>query len=210
ITDRLAYPNLLEDVASVLSSLHNIEREVESDTGEVYIMRINPYRALDGTTEGAVVTFIDNTVQHRAREEVNAARMAAESANVAKGTFLSTLSHEFRTPLNAILGYADLLMLEDVTPSQEQKVGRIRAGGWHLAAMIEEILSFAKLDGGHEVVDAEPMDARLIAREAASLIEPAAVAKGLAFELDAGDERLDIITDPGKARQILMNLCSNA
>ena len=210
ITHRLRHENLMEDVASVLASLENIEREVESDTGEFFIMRINPYRALDGATEGAVLTFIDNAAQRRARDAVDEARLAAESANLAKATFLSTLSHEFRTPLNAILGYADLLRLEDVTPSQDQKIGRIKAGGWHLAAMIDEILSFAKLDGGHEVVDAAPMDARYLAREAAALIEPAAIAKGLTFVLDTGDERLDIVTDPGKARQILMNLCSNA
>lgn len=210
ITHRLGAVGLLEDVAAVLSSRESIEREVASDNGEHYIMRIHPYRALDGTTDGAVLTFFDNTVQHRAREELNDARLLAESANMAKGTFLSTLSHEFRTPLNAILGYADLLLIEDLTQSQEQKVGRIKAGGWHLAAMIDEILSFAKLDGGHEVVRCERLDARQLAREAASLIEPAAVAKGLTFVFDAGDDRLDLTTDPGKARQILMNLCSNA
>jgi two-component system, chemotaxis family, CheB/CheR fusion protein len=210
ITHRLCDDTLLDDVASVLSTLENVEKEVECDTGEYYIMRINPYHALDGGTEGAVLTFIDNTEQHRAREEVNHARFVAETANMAKGTFLSTLSHEFRTPLNGILGYADLLTLEDLTPSQEQKVSRIRAGGWHLAAMIEEILSFAKLDGGHEVVAPEELDARLIARGAAALIEPAAVAKGLTFALDDGDDRLDIVTDTDKARQVLMNLCSNA
>jgi two-component system CheB/CheR fusion protein len=232
ITHHLTYTALLEDVATVLSTLDRIEREVESDTGECYIMRINPYRSLAGQNEGAVLTFFDNTAQHRAREELreaklaaeaatlaaeaatlsaDAAKLAAETANLAKGTFLSTLSHEFRTPLNGILGYADLLAIEgDLSPAQAQKVGRIRAGGWHLAAMIDEILSFAKLDGGHEVVETEPMDARLIAREAAALIQPAADAKALTFVLDVPQDAVSIVTDPGKARQILINLCGNA
>lgn len=211
ITHRLRYGALVEDVATVLSSLARIEREVESDTGERYIMRINPYRSLDGTNEGAVLTFFDSTAQHRAREELREAKLTAETANFAKGTLLSTLSHEFRTPLNGILGYADLLQLEGkLSQSQEQKVERIKAGGWHMAAMIDEILSFARLDGGHEVVEAERMDARMIAREAASLIQPAADAKALAFALDVPHEAVIIVTDPGKARQILINLCGNA
>jgi signal transduction histidine kinase len=200
ITHRLMHDGLEEDVARVLSSLERIEREVESDTGEWYIMRINPYRSLDGTNEGAVLTFFDSTAQHRVREELREAKLAAETANQAKGTFLSTLSHEFRTPLNGILGYADLLEFEGrLSPAQEQKVERIKAGGWHLAAMIDEILSFAKLDGGHEVVAAEPMDARVFAREAASLIQPAADAKGLSFVLDVGDE--EVTSSPIPARR---------
>ena len=211
ITHRLRYTGLLEDVSSVLSSLESVEREVESDTGESYIMRINPYRSLGGTNEGAVLTFVDNTAQHRAREELREAKLTAEKANVAKSTFISTLSHEFRTPLNGILGYTDLLQFEGgLSSSQEQKVERIRAGGWHLAAMIDEILSFAKLDGGHEVATPEPMDACVIAREAAALIQPAADAKAIAFVVDVPQEEVIIVTDPGKARQILINLCGNA
>ncbi|HSJ31389.1 MAG TPA: chemotaxis protein CheB [Longimicrobiales bacterium] len=211
ITHGLRYDGLLTDVAAVLSNLERIEREVESDTGHCYIMRISPYRSLDGTNEGAVLTLFDNTAQHAVREELREAKRAAEAANLAKGTFLSTLSHEFRTPLNGILGYADLLQFEEgLSESQEQKVGRIKAGGWHLAAMIDEILSFAKLDGGHSVVEAEPVDARALATDAASLIQPAAAVKALAFVVDVPDDDVHLVTDAGKARQILINLCGNA
>ncbi|HSJ10336.1 MAG TPA: chemotaxis protein CheB [Longimicrobiales bacterium] len=211
ITHRLKYEGLQADVTKVLESQERIEREVESDTGESFIVRINPYHALEGANDGAVITFFDSTAQHRVREELREAKAAAEEANLAKGTFLSTLSHEFRTPLNGILGYADLLEMEGtLTESQMQKVGRIKAGGWHLAAMIDEILSFAKLDGGHEVVEPETVDARTLASDAGALIEPAAGAKGLSFVLDLPDTPVSITTDPGKARQILINLCGNA
>jgi len=211
ITHHLTHGTLLEDVAAVLSSLTRLEREVESDTGGSYIMRINPYLSLDGSNEGAVLTFFDNTAQRRSREELGEAKLAAEQANFAKGMFLSTLSHEFRTPLNGILGYADLLQLEGaLSPSQEQKVKRIRAGGWHLAAMIDEILTFARLDGGQGTADVELVDARTLARDAAALIQPAAEAKGLDLVLDVPDEEVPLVTDPGKARQILINLCGNA
>jgi two-component system CheB/CheR fusion protein len=211
ITHRLHYAELMQDVASVLRSQQRLEREVESDAGDSYIVRINSYRSLDGANDGVVLTFFDNTAQHRVGEELREAKIAAESANLAKGTFLSTLSHEFRTPLNGILGYADLLQLGGkLDAAQEQKVERIKAGCWHLANMIEEILSFAKLDGGYQVVNAELLDAREIAQEAGALVEAAANAKGLAFVLDLPDTPVQLVTDGAKARQILVNLCGNA
>jgi two-component system, chemotaxis family, CheB/CheR fusion protein len=211
ITHRLAYDQLEGDVASVLESLEPLEHEVESESGESYILRINPYRSLDGDHDGVVLTFFDHTSQREAREQLREAMAAAEAANVAKGNFLATLSHEFRTPLNAILGYADLLQfVGPLSEEQAVKVERIKAGGWHLAAMIDEILSFAKLDGGHDVVRLETLDARLIARDAGVLVEPAANAKSLALVVDLPDEPLELTTDVDKARQVLVNLCGNA
>jgi two-component system CheB/CheR fusion protein len=211
ITHRLDYPELLTDTAAVLSTRQRIEREVCSDSDKSFIVRINQYRSLDGGHDGVVLTFFDNTAQHLIKEQLREAKSAAESANLAKDTFLSTLSHEFRTPLTAILGYADLLQMDGgLDASQNQRVERIKAGSWHLAAMIEEILSFAKLDGGHEVVTPEPLDARLLAREAGALVEPGAGAKGLAFVLDVPEAPVPLVTDHGKARQILINLCGNA
>ncbi|MEX2583730.1 MAG: chemotaxis protein CheB [Gemmatimonadota bacterium] len=211
ITHRLGYPDLLTDVESVLSSLARIERSVVSDSGEWYIVRINPYRSPEDRVEGAVLTFFNATEQKRIEDELREAKIAAESANLAKGTFLATLSHEFRTPLNGILGYADLLALDgDLNPAQEQKVARIRAGVWHLDSMINEILAFAKLDEGRETVRTESFDARAIAKDAAILVEPAAAAKGLDLIVTVPDEPIGLETDGGKVRQILVNLVGNA
>ena len=211
ITHRLRYPALVDDARGVLASLERVEREVESDTGEWFVARINPYRSLDGRVEGAVLTFVDITAHKRVEEELREAKVAAESANLAKGTFLATLSHEFRTPLNGMLGYADILHLDGpLTEAQARKVERIKAGGWHLAGMIDEILSFALRDEGRERVHVERVDARDIARQAQALVEAVAAAKGLAFVLDLPDEAVALDTDAGKARQVLVNLCGNA
>jgi two-component system CheB/CheR fusion protein len=211
ITHRLDYPGLVHDAQRVLTSLERMEREVASDTGAWFVVRLNPYRALDDAIDGAVITFFDITAQKRVEEELREARLVAESANLAKGTFLATLSHEFRTPLNGMLGYADILSLDGpLTPAQKQKVERIKAGGWHLASMIDEILSFAKLDAGQERVRPTVVDARALAREAHALLGPVAGAKQLAFVLDLPDEAVEIETDAGKAVQVLVNLCGNA
>jgi two-component system, chemotaxis family, CheB/CheR fusion protein len=211
ITHSLDYAALVEDVRSVLNGQMPVEREVAGPGGSWYIARLNSYRSLDGAHEGAVLTFFDNTGQHRAAQELMETKLAAEAANEAKSSFLSTLSHEFRTPLNAIIGYADLLQLDGkLNEGQNLRVDRIKAGGWHLLDMIEEILSFAKLDGGHEAVEEHTVDARLLAREAGALAEPAAAAKGLELIMDLPDTPVPVVTDSGKARQILINLAGNA
>jgi two-component system CheB/CheR fusion protein len=211
VTHRLVYPGLVDDARSVLASRRRMEREVSSDTGAWYVVRINPYVALDEAIDGAVLTFFDITAQKRVEEELRQAKEVAEQANLAKGTFLATLSHEFRTPLNGMLGYADILHLDGpLTPGQQAKVARIRAGGWHLASMIDEILSFAKLDAGQERVRAETADARQIAREAHALVGPVAESKGLGFVLDLPDEAVELDTDWSKTVQVLVNLCGNA
>jgi two-component system, chemotaxis family, CheB/CheR fusion protein len=211
ITHRLDYTGLADDVTGVLASQERFEREVENHDGHAWILRINPYRSFDGDPDGAVLTFFDNTAQRVARAQLTQAKQAAESANLAKGTFLSTLSHEFRTPLNAILGYADLLeFVGTLSDVQAEQVARIKAGGWHLASMIDEILSFAKLDGGHVMVKPEPVDARQVAREAATLVEAMATRKGLDLLVDLPDAPLDLETDIDKARQVLINLLGNA
>lgn len=211
ITHRLHYAELEADAQRVLASQRRMEREVGSDGGAWYIVRINPYRALDDAIDGAVLTFFDISARKRAEEELLQAKDEAEQANLAKGTFLATLSHEFRTPLNGMLGYADILHLDGpLTPAQEHKISRIRAGGWHLAGMIDEILAFARLDAGQERVRTERTDARGIAREAYALVGPVAQSKGLAFVLDLPDEDVPVETDAGKAGQVLVNLCGNA
>jgi two-component system CheB/CheR fusion protein len=214
ITHRLIFPGLMEDARAVLASQQRLEREVPSQDGEWYVVRFTPYRPFDladAAEGGVVLTFFNITAQKRVEVELREAKKVAESANLAKGTFLGTLSHEFRTPLNAMLGYAGLLDLDGpLTPAQVRKVDRIKAGGLHLALMIDEILTFAKLDEGRESVRAEALDARVVAHEAQELVEPAAHAKGLSFVLDLPGEAVPLETDGGKLRQVLINLCGNA
>lgn len=211
VTHQLDYPGLVDDARSVLGSLERIEREVQSRSGAWFAVRINPYRSLEGGVDGAVITFFDITAQKRVEEALRETTILAEAANLAKGTFLATLSHEFRTPLNGMLGYADILHLDGpLNPAQARKVERIKAGGWHLAAMIDQILAFALRDEGRDLVRAERLDARQIAREAGELVEHAAEAKGLAFRLEVPDQAVALETDGGKARQVLINLCGNA
>ncbi|MBR9990797.1 MAG: GAF domain-containing sensor histidine kinase [Gemmatimonadetes bacterium] len=139
-------------------------------------------------------------------------RQAHEASRV-KADFLAVMSHELRTPLNAIMGYTDLLdtgVSGDLNDKQHHQLGRIRTSARHLLQLIEEILSFARMEAGAEEVRLEPTGAADLIREAALRIEPLAESKGLAFEVDVQADDVTLYTDPAKARQILTNLLSNA
>jgi signal transduction histidine kinase len=141
------------------------------------------------------------------------ARAASERANHAKDEFLAVMSHELRTPLTGITGYAELLADEVSGPlveAQKQQVDRIRAGAWHLVSIIEEILTLSRAEAGKEEVRRMEADVAKVTREVVEIVEPQARAQGLEITLDDEDAPLTMWTDPGKVRQILINLVGNA
>jgi PAS domain S-box-containing protein len=161
-----------------------------------------------------VVGIVVDCTQHRleALEREELLRQARE-ASEAKSHFLSVISHEFRTPLTAIIGYTDLLstgVSGPLAPVQERQLDRIRASAWHLTQMVDEILTFSRIEAGRETLVRSRVDALSVAREARALIAPAAAAKGLGLVGELPDGVLMIDTDGGKLRQILLNLLDNA
>jgi len=147
------------------------------------------------------------------RAEAEAARREAVAASQAKSDFLAVMSHELRTPLNAILGFSSLMIDEIAGPVNDQQrtqLARIRGGGQHLLALIDEILSLTRLEAQREEVHAERGDAYLVARETAALAEPMAKLKGLVLITSIPHGSCESHTDFTKLRQILLNLLSNA
>jgi PAS domain S-box-containing protein len=141
---------------------------------------------------------------------------AAASANRAKSEFLASMSHELRTPLNAILGYTSLLadgITGPVIPAQHEQLVRIRASATHLLGLIDEVLSFSRLEAGREQLSMHDVEVRKVLDEATSLVRPMAAAKKLPLETlppEPADEPLYVKTDVLKLRQILVNLLTNA
>jgi signal transduction histidine kinase len=137
----------------------------------------------------------------------------AETANRAKTAFLRAMSHELRTPLNAIGGYIDLLdmgLRGPVTENQRADFARVRTSQHYLAALITQILNFAKIGSdsvSYAVSDLNGCDAL---RHAIELIEPLIAERGLVFDGISGDVSIVARADPEKATQILVNLVSNA
>jgi signal transduction histidine kinase len=151
----------------------------------------------------------------RAGHAVQNARLyqAARFASDAKSDFLAVISHELRTPLNAIIGYTDLLLLgipgELPDPSLRQ-VERIRSASDGLLHLVDEVLSFSRLEAGKDELRISPLDLTGLLRECVALVEPLASEKSLALRLDVPAESLKLVSDERKIRQILTNLLSNA
>jgi PAS domain S-box-containing protein len=141
------------------------------------------------------------------------ARAEAERANRVKSDFLATMSHELRTPLNAMMGYADLLLAgipEPIPPAAGRKVERIGISARHLLGLIEEILTFSRLEAGEERVEAAPVDLGALLEEVMALTEPLAAARGLLFTVHAPALPESMESDARKIRQVLINVLGNA
>jgi signal transduction histidine kinase len=151
----------------------------------------------------------------RAALAVDNARLfrEAQEANRGKSDLLAVISHDLRTPLNAIMGYSDLLALgipDELSDTGRQRVDRIRMSATHLLYLIDELLSFARLEAGHEQIRLQDVDAHSVIRDVAAVLEPLAVERGLALHIDADSPSLELRTDPDRLRQILLNLVGNA
>jgi signal transduction histidine kinase len=97
-----------------------------------------------------------------------------------------------------------------LSPLRPRQLDRIRASAWHLTQMVDEILSFSRLEGGHEELSIEDVDIGLVTREAVSLVAPGAAARQLGLVSEMPDEAITARTDGGKLRQVLLNLLGNA
>ena len=137
----------------------------------------------------------------------------AETADRAKTAFLRAMSHELRTPLNAIGGYIDLLDLGlrgPVTENQRADLARVRTNQQHLAALITEILNFARAGSGSVSYAVSDVNGCGALKHAIELVEPLIAQAGLVFDGVSGDPGIVARADPEKVTQILVNLISNA
>jgi signal transduction histidine kinase len=162
---------------------------------------------------GALVLVQDVTERVVREKELGDAKEAAETASKVKSEFLAAISHELRTPLTAILGYADLLQTEIAGPLsnvQREHLERITAGTWHLIKIIEQILSFSRVEAQKYEVTLEPVNVPDIINQTVALLQQQAAEKGVSLDVQIAEPSLVIETDPLKLRQILLNLLGNA
>ncbi len=166
-----------------------------------------------GETELMTVVIRDATAL-RAAQEARLAQVTAESASRAKTDFLSRMSHELRTPLNAVLGFSQLLQTDDrepLTPTQYDHADRIRIAGWHLLALINDVLDVSKIEAGHLTLDDRKVDLLEALDEAIRITQPGATEAKV--RIVPGYRKVaaaSVWADPRRLRQIMLNLLSNA
>ena len=143
--------------------------------------------------------------------EAAAARDRAQAASEAKSRFLANVSHEVRTPLNGILGMAELLAGTPLDAEQATYVAAIRSSGSALASLIDEILDFSKIEAGRVELAVDSFDLVALVEGVAELLAPRAQGKSLEIASTlAADVPQHVIGDPVRLRQILLNLAGNA
>ena len=137
-----------------------------------------------------------------------------ETASREKSTFLATLSHEIRTPVTAIVGYADLLETGiggPLTTAQRSYVDRLRASTGHLLSLVEGVLDLAKVEAGRVTLDLRPWPAHDVVEDALSMVRPQAEARGLQLTHGCASVEAPVATgDRHRVRQVLVNLLANA
>lgn len=167
-----------------------------------------------GTPVATVGALQDLTQVLRLRE-AERERDEAEIASRTKSEFLARLSHELRAPLNAILGFAQMLGRTEgsgeVDPNQQQQgLAQIRQAGWHLLDMINDVLDLSRMEAGSLRLTLEPVSLPDLAQEAMNLVEPAAQQAGVALSLSLSPQAERVQADPVRLRQVLINLLGNA
>ncbi|ATU95494.1 histidine kinase [Phyllobacterium zundukense] len=165
----------------------------------------------NGNPRGFSKITRDITDRKHAEETVLAARREAERANEAKSAFLSRLSHEFRTPLNSILGFAQILEMDIDDPETQASLAQILTAGRHLLSLIDEILDIARIEAGRMELYTETLHASEVIREAVDLARPLAKPRGVSITVAVNDiEEVAVMVDRRRFLQVLLNLLSNA
>ena len=148
----------------------------------------------------------------KTRAELESAKLAAEKANLAKSDFLSSMSHELRSPLNAILGFAQLLETSNPPPTEVQnaRLQQIIKAGWFLLELINEILDLAVVESGKLSLSKEPVPLIDVLRECQSMIAPIAEKRDIQVNFLPFDHTWFVDADRTRLKQVLINLLTNA
>ena len=163
----------------------------------------------DGSVAKMVGTAQDVT-ERRAVERKLALQEEAEKEHRARSDFLSRISHELRTPLNSILGFAQLLEMDDLDAVQRENVGLIVKGGNHLLQLINEVLEISRIEAGTMSISLEPVHLSGAVAEAVNLLEPLAAQHKVSLQNEVAPDVEYVQADAQRLKQVLLNLGSNA
>ena len=179
----------------------------------------NTFYDRNRTLQGVFATARDVTERKRNEKalqetniELESAKFVAEKANLAKSDFLSSMSHELRSPLNAILGFAQLMESASPLPtdSQKENIDQILEAGWHLLKLINEILDLAVIESGKVSLSPESVSLAEVMFECQTMMEPQAQQRGISVTFPRFDKPVFVRADRTRLKQILINFLSNA
>ena len=202
---RLDYQGLREDVEEVLQTHQPFERRVVKDDASAhYIMRILPYRNLDRSVDGVLVTFVEIT-------SIVEAEKTLKEADERKDVFLATLSHELRNPLAPIRTAAGILASPHLAPKELARVQAIISRqAVHMSSLLDDLLDISRVTRGVLNLKKEYVDLRALLENVVEVTQSLVAAKGQLLTFDTGPPNLIVEVDPIRITQVVSNLLSNA
>ncbi len=195
VTDELGRPSLFQGVIFDITARREAEAALEGLNAELERRVAERTAELEAANHGLVL-----------------AKEAAEHANQAKSEFLSRASHELRTPMNAILGFGQLLESSPLSPNDRDSVGQIVKAGHRLLGLINDILDLSRVETNRFSLSLsiEPVSVTEVVRESLDLVRPLAAQHGVRIVIEPLDPPGHVLADRERLKQVLLNLFSNA
>ena len=198
----------------------NAELQLLQDNGAALWVKLTVSAMQTDDAAPALRVILSNISERKqmdaALQQTNAdlelARQQADKANLAKSEFLSSMSHELRSPLNAILGFAQLIEVGTPapTPGQQASLEQIIKGGWYLLALINDILDLAAIESGHAALAMNTVPLAAVLLDCQAMIEPLATERSVHINFPDLPPSCGVEADPIRLKQVIINLLSNA
>jgi len=180
---------------------------------QIFKVNCSPLFGNEGTIRGVMVSLDDVTQLEKNKIDLRVAKDEADAANKAKGDFLANMSHEIRNPMNAIVGFTDILRrgLEDSEATRTTYLDTIHASGTHLVELINDILDFPKIEAGKLDLEIRECSPYQLMNEVVNVLRINAEQQSLGLSIQVNGTIPETIhADSTRLRQILMNLVGNA
>ena len=208
--DRLIASNLME--LNKKDKISWTQEYLNNDIGETRYLEITAYHTEFGSLKRIVIVISDRSEERKLQNALSASLEIAKNANAAKSNFLANMSHDIRTPMNAIVGYSTLLMKDADDKNKVIEIGKkITYSSQHLLSLINDVLDMSKIESGRTSLNSDKVDVSEVINNISEIVQVQTKSKKQSFEIKTkGNIPPYIYADKLRLTQILLNLLSNA